>query len=110
LGEKHKDKSHFTVFDCFDGTLLEYFRSATAITSEPPEKPHRTVDQVIDDIWANKDRPYNIRCLVKRMQRIEKEMSGEAREEFARLGIPEGDLGKFAAKLPSLLTSDFSEP
>src|SRR5262249_7280743 len=30
-GEKHPDKSHFVVFDCFDGTLLEYFRNATAI-------------------------------------------------------------------------------
>ncbi len=28
-GEKFPDKSHFTVFDCFDGTLLEYFRQAT---------------------------------------------------------------------------------
>ena len=28
-GENHPDKSHFTVFDCFDGTLLEYFRSTT---------------------------------------------------------------------------------
>ena len=33
------DKSHFVVFDCFDGTLLEYFRNATAITTEPPDKP-----------------------------------------------------------------------
>src|SRR6202023_2404018 len=39
------DKSHFTVFDCFDGTLLEYFRSATAITAEPPEKELRTIKQ-----------------------------------------------------------------
>src|SRR5207247_8033603 len=28
-GEKYPDKSHFTVFDCFDGTLLAYFRQAT---------------------------------------------------------------------------------
>ncbi len=25
-GDRHPDKSHFVVFDCFDGTLLEYFR------------------------------------------------------------------------------------
>ncbi len=42
-GEKFSDKSHFTVFDCFDGTLLEYFRKATAITAEPPEKEVRTI-------------------------------------------------------------------
>ena len=40
-GEQFPDKSHFTVFDCFDGTLLEYFRNATGITAEPPEKPTR---------------------------------------------------------------------
>ena len=28
-GEKHPSKDHFTVFDCFDGTLLAYFKSAT---------------------------------------------------------------------------------
>jgi len=36
-GEKFPDKSHFTVFDCFGGTLLEYFRQATAITADPPK-------------------------------------------------------------------------
>jgi len=32
-GEHFPAKSHFTVFDCFDGTLLAYFRLATAITA-----------------------------------------------------------------------------
>ena len=35
-GEQYPDKSHFVVFDCFDGTLLEYFRTATGMTIEPP--------------------------------------------------------------------------
>jgi type I restriction enzyme, R subunit len=74
-GENIMDKSHFTVFDCFDGTLLKYFRQATAITAEPPDRPTRTIVEVIEDIWANRDRTYNIRCLVKRLQRIDKEMS-----------------------------------
>src|SRR5690606_38940909 len=82
-GERFPDKSHFVVFDCFDGTLLEYFRNATSITAEPPRRHPRTIREVIDDIWQNRDRDYNIRCLVKRLQRIEKEMSGEAREMFA---------------------------
>ena len=84
-GEKFPDKSHFTVFDCFDGTLLEYFRNATGITAEPPEDAGTTIAQIIEDIWQNRDRDYNIRCLVKRLQRIDKEMSGEARELFAAL-------------------------
>src|SRR5436853_3482947 len=66
-GEKFPDKSHFTVFDCFNGSLLEYFRTATAITAEPPDKPNRTIKEIIDDIWSNRDRDYNVRCLVKRL-------------------------------------------
>ena len=106
-GEKFPDKSHFTVFDCFDGTLLEYFRQATAITAEPPDRPARTIVEVIEDIWANRDRRYNIRCLVKRLQRIDKEMSAQAREEFARF-IPDGDLARYAKGLPAALDGDFT--
>jgi type I restriction enzyme R subunit len=106
-GEKFQDKSHFTVFDCFDGTLLEYFRSATAITAEPPEKELRTIKQIIDDVWENRDRDYNIRCLVRRLQRINKEMSGAARELFAAY-IPNGDMATFAAGLAATLRKDFT--
>src|SRR5207253_1035586 len=55
-GEKFPDKSHFTVFDCFDGTLLDYFRQATGITADPPEREVRTFKQIIEDIWNNRDR------------------------------------------------------
>jgi len=107
-GERFIDKSHFTVFDCFDGTLLEYFKQATAITAEPPEKEVRTIKQIIDDIWSNRDRDYNIRCLVRRLQRIEKEMSGKAREEFAAF-IPNGDMGRYARELTDNLKRSFTE-
>jgi type I restriction enzyme R subunit len=63
------NKSHFTVFDCFDGTLLEYFR--------------------------------------KVLQRIDKEMSGEAREQFAHF-VPDGDVARFAQELPAKLANDFT--
>jgi type I restriction enzyme, R subunit len=107
-GEKHLDKSHFTVFDCFDGTLLAYFRQATAITAEPPETPSRTIREIIEDIWANRDRDYNVRCLVKRLQRIDKEMDGSARDLFKAHGIADGDLAKYAAALPARIRQDFS--
>lgn len=107
-GEKFPDKSHFTVFDCFDGTLLDYFRTATAITAEPPDKPTRQIAEIIEDIWANRDRDYNVRCLVRRLQRIDKEMSGDARELFAAFGIAEGDVGRYARELPSKLRADFA--
>jgi len=106
-GERFPDKSHFTVFDCFDGTLLEYFRQSTAITAEPPDKPGRSISEIIEDIWANRDRQYNIRCLVKRLQRIDKEMAAEARDQFARF-IPDGDMARFARDLPARFSADFT--
>ncbi len=106
-GEKWKDKSHFTVFDCFDGTLLTYFRDATSITAEKPAPKSRTIVEIIEDVWQNRDRDHNIRCLVKRLQRIAKEMSGRAREEFAAF-IPDGDMDKYAEGLPVALKKDFA--
>jgi len=106
-GERCPDKSHFVVFDCFGGTLLEYFRQATGITAEPPEKETRSIVQVIKDVYDNRDRDYNTRVLVKRLQRIDKEMSGEARDMFAA-HIPSGDLKRFAAGLPARLHEDFT--
>ncbi|MCE5278209.1 MAG: DEAD/DEAH box helicase family protein [Planctomycetaceae bacterium] len=107
-GENFTDKSHFTVFDCFDGTLLEYFRQATAITAEPPTREVRSIVEIIEDIWANRDRDINTHCLVKRLLRIEKEMSGEARDQFAAF-IPSGDMAAYAAALPGRLRKAFTE-
>jgi len=105
-GETYPDKDHFTVFDCFDGTLLAYFKNSTGITKEEPLKPTRTVEELVEDIWANRDRDYNIRCLVKRLQRVEKSMSGEARDLFARY-IPTGDVAAYARTLTTSLNQDF---
>jgi len=106
-GEKYPDKSHFTVFDCFGGTLLERFRKATAITEQAPVGPSRTIAEIIEDIWNNRDRQYNIRCLVKRLQRIDKDMAGEAREQFKPY-IPDGDMAAYAKALPDRLREDFT--
>lgn len=107
-GEKFPDKSHFTVFDCFDGTLLAYFRNSTGLSADPPEKPARSIKEIIDDIWVNHDRDYNVRCLVRRLQRIEKEMAGEARPLFAAFGIADGNVSRYAAALPGRLRADFT--
>src|SRR6266851_262344 len=107
-GEKYPDKSHFVVFDCFDGTLLEYFRSTTGITAEPPETDARPIADIIDDIYNNKDRDYNVRRLVKRLRRIDKQMSGDARGLFSAF-IPKGDIGAFAEVLPTMLSRSFAE-
>ncbi len=106
-GEKYTDKSHFVVFDCFDGTLLEYFRNTTDIAEDPPTSPTRTIPEIIGDIWANRDRDYNTRVLVKRLHRVDKEMSGAARDEFTRF-IPNGDVAAFARELPRRLQQEFT--
>ncbi len=66
-------KSHFTVFDAVG--VLEYFAQASAFVAEPPDKPSRTVAEVIDAILNNQDRDYNVRSLVRRLQRIAKEIT-----------------------------------
>jgi type I restriction enzyme, R subunit len=107
-GEKYPDKSHFVVVDCFDGTLLEYFKESTAITAEPPAPPTRTIHEIIESIWQNKDRAYNTRCLVKRLQRIDKEMSADARTAFSAY-IPDGDVVRFAKALEGLLQAEVTK-
>ena len=62
--------------------------------------------EIIEDIWANQDRLYNIRRLVNRLQRIEKEMSGEAREMFSA-HIPAGDVGKYRQRSPPQVDRNF---
>lgn len=99
-------KTHFTVFDCFDGTLLEYFRNASDFLVEPPERPSRSIREVVEAIYGNRDRDYNIRVLVKRLQRIDKNVSAKGRELFAAF-IPDVSIGSFAASLPERLEKDW---
>lgn len=107
-GERFPDKSHFTVFDCFGGTLIERFKQATAITAEAPVGPSRTIAEIIEDIWNNRDRQYNTRCLVKRLHRIDKEMAGEARDLFKPY-LADGDVAAYAKSLPDLLARRFAD-
>jgi type I restriction enzyme, R subunit len=98
-------KTHFTVFDCFDGTLLEAFKNSTGITQVPPTNPTRTIEEIINAINNNVDVEYNTRCLVKRFQRIAKNVTAEGRQMFAEY-LPDGDISTFAKKLPDMLSED----
>lgn len=106
-GEIYPDKSHFVVFDCFGGTLIDYFDRVTGVTAEPPSKEIKQIRKVIEDVWNNRDRAYNARILTKRLNRIDKEMSGEARDMFSAF-IEKGDLNRFAISLERRLSEDFT--
>lgn len=107
LGEHHPDKTHFTVFDCFDGTLLDYFRQTTDLTLDPPGGDGKPLPAIVEEIWRNVDRDRNVRRLVSRLQRVDRRMTGDARELFARF-IPDGDVGRFAENLAARLRADFT--
>jgi type I restriction enzyme R subunit len=101
------NKSKFVVFDCFDGTLIRYFKSVSSFAIEPPRATPLTVPELIEHIWQNVDREYHIKVLAKRLLRIDKDMSAEARTQFAAW-IADGDMGAFAKKLPGQLKQDFA--
>lgn len=102
------NKQEFTVFDCFDGTLFEYFKKVSNFKIEPPTKTPTPLPQIIENIYQNVDRAYFTSLLTKRLSRIEDKMSGKAREDFAAF-VPDGDIGKFAEELANNLKEDFTE-
>jgi type I restriction enzyme R subunit len=102
------NKEKFTIFDCFGGSLIDYFKDTTDFKIESLEQEPLTIQQVIENIYQNVDREYYTKILVKRLRRIEKNMSPEARELFENHGIPDGDIGKFASDLPGLIKNDFT--
>ncbi len=64
------------------------------------------IDEFIQDIRDNRDRDFNFRCLIKRLHRIDKQMSGEARPHFAA-HLPDGDVARYARGLEGALKANF---
>ncbi|HOW43163.1 MAG TPA: DEAD/DEAH box helicase family protein [Candidatus Omnitrophota bacterium] len=100
------NKTHFTVFDCFGGTLLEYFKKTTSITAEAPVKPSKTIREIVQAIADNQNRAYNIKVLSKRLQRISKNITQESRNEFNYI-IGE-DIADFAMTLEDKLSKNWA--
>lgn len=98
------NKTHFTVFDA--AGVLEYFSSASAFTDAPPNKPTRKPAEIINDIYNNHDREYNMRVLVRRLQRMAKNISGEGRGLFKQFTGTE-DISEWARDLPSALEDNW---
>lgn len=101
------NKEKFTVFDCFDGTLIEYFKDVSNFDFDDLKNDSVPVGEVIRRINENEDRDYNVNVLIKRLRRIEKKISSEGRRQFEAF-ITDGDIGKFAGNLQSSIENDFS--
>ena len=74
------NKSKFVIFDCFDGTLIKYFKNVSSFDIEPPGKTPLMLPEVIENIWQNVDRDYHVRILAKRLRRNEKVNNSTLRE------------------------------
>lgn len=103
--EIHKDR--FVIFDCFDGSLIEYFKNATDF-DVTLSKEILNFHDLIERIYNNQDREYSISVLIKRLRRIEQNMGGEAIEQFAEF-IPDGDMKKYADNLRLNIKINFIE-
>jgi type I restriction enzyme R subunit len=101
------NKEKFTIFDCFDGSLISYFKNATDF-NVTLQKEIVPLSEIIERIYDNRDRKYNINRLIKRLRRIEKNMGADARELFATY-IPDGDMKAFTDKLAENINNNFTE-
>lgn len=101
------NKEKFTIVDCFDGSLIEYFKDTTDFQVSL-QKQGLTIAEIIERIWDNRDRDYHIKVLIKRLRRIENNMGAEAREQFAKF-IENGDMKIFADNLRQNLENNFMD-
>jgi type I restriction enzyme R subunit len=67
------NKEKFTIFDCFDGSLIEYFRNATDF-DVTLQKETVSLAEIIERIYDNRDREYNVNRLIKRLRRVQNTM------------------------------------
>jgi type I restriction enzyme R subunit len=104
---KEINKEKFIIFDCFDGSLIEYFKNATDFDVNLG-KETVPLAEIIERIYDNRDREYNSNRLIKRLRRIENAMGAEAREAFARF-IPDGDMKAYADGLKENILNNFTE-
>ncbi|MCB5285235.1 MAG: DEAD/DEAH box helicase family protein [Candidatus Cloacimonetes bacterium] len=101
------NKECFTIFDCFDGTLIQYFQKSTDFTIDIGEEGQTiSIREIIENIWNNIEPEYNKNRLIKRLRRISKTMSAKARLAF-EVYIPDGDVKGFADNLKAMLKDDF---
>jgi type I restriction enzyme, R subunit len=102
------NKEKFTVFDCFDGTLIKYFKNVSNFAFDEPGSDPIPIEEVIRRIDNNEERDHHVTVFIKRLRRIEKRISSEGRREFEPW-IKDGDIGKFAGGFRKLLDNQFGD-
>ena len=63
---------------------------------------------IIKQIYNNQDKEYNIKRLIKRFRRIEKNMGGNAIEKFEKY-VPDGDMKAYTDRLKENIEKNFVE-
>lgn len=101
------NKEKFTVFDCFDGSLINYFKDASNFDFGDVGSDPVSIEELIRRINDNEERDYNANLFVKRLRRIEKTISSEGRKQFEAY-ILNGDIGAFATGFKQALKSNFT--
>lgn len=101
------NKTHFTVFDTL--RLLEFMKKhKLSDFVEPPRSQSLRIKEVINLIKKGYRRDENIDILVKKLQRIAKNVSEEGVEQFVQF-IPNGDISRFASTLYNNLKKNFTK-
>lgn len=100
-------KTHFIVFDTL--MLLDFMKKHNLSDFvEPPQSQNMKIGEVIKLIKKGFKRDENTDILVRKLQRISKNVSEEGIEEFAKY-IHEGDVKKFASTLKDSLKKSFTK-
>ncbi len=79
---KDIDKTHFKVFDCFNGSLVEYFADTTDFRFVPPRQQAMPLNQVVGNIVYDVDRERHLDMLNRRLHRVDRSIAPEAREQL----------------------------
>lgn len=101
------NKEKFTVFDCFNGSLIEYFKDVSNFDFGEVSTETLPIEEIVRRIDDNEDRDYHVNIFIKRLRRIEKSISAEGRKQLEAY-IPDGDAGKFASALKGMLQDQFT--
>jgi type I restriction enzyme R subunit len=102
------NKTHFTVFDTL--RLLEFMKKykLSDFVEPPRNQSLKMIREIIKLIKKGYRRDENINILIKKLQRIAKNVSEEGVEQFAQF-IPDGDISKFASTLYDNLKKRFTK-